>query len=188
MPPPRKKSLQEVLRDRRAAAPLLGVHELRARETTRRQEELARQARALVERWRGRRTPVDADGKLAPELYRAIFAADRRAYYKSRHWARRTRSQRDRTPLCEVKRCGRNDGLRAYALDRDVLGEEQPERDLATLCDSCLRRALKLEQERGRPARRDELRDLDPERLLFTRAEIAALRAKLSRAPREPGG
>jgi hypothetical protein len=188
MPPPRKKSLQDVLRERRTATPLLGVHELRAREAARKRKELDRRARELVERWRGRRTPVDVDGKLTPELYGAVFAADRRAYYKSRHWARRARAQRDRTPLCEVRRCGRTDGLRAYALDREALGQELPERDLATLCDSCLRRALKLEQERGRPARRDELRGIDPERPLFTRGEIAALRAKLNRPLREPGG
>ena len=185
MPPPRKKSLQDVLRERRDATPLLGVHELRAREAGRKREELDRRARELVERWRGGRTAVDVDGKLTPELYRAVFEADRRAYYASKHWRRRTRAQRDRTQFCEVKRCGRTDGLRAYALDRETLGQELPERDLATLCDSCLRRALKLEQERGRPARRDELLELDPERPLFTRAEIAALRAKLSR---EPGG
>ena len=135
-----------------------------------------------------RRTAVDVEGKLAPELYRAVFAAERRAYYGSRHWARRTRAQLERTPICEVTRCGRTERLHAYALDHGTLGEERPERDLATLCDSCLRRAVKLEQERGRPAGRDELRGLDPERPLFTRAEIAALRARLSRPPPEAGG
>lgn len=185
MSPPRKKSLQDVLRERRAATPLLKVHQLHEREAARRREELTVRAGELVERRRSRRTPVDIDGKLTPELYRAVFAVDRWAYYGSRHWARRTRAQRERTPFCEVTRCSRTDGLRAYALDVKALGQELPERDLATLCDSCLRRAVKLEQEHGRPASRDELRELDPELPLFTRAEIAALRAKLSR---EPGG
>ena len=188
MPPPRKKSLQDVLRERRAAAPLLTVHELHEREASRRREEVVREARELVERWRRQRTAVDVEGKLTPELYRAVFAAERPAYYGSKHWARRTRAQLERTPSCEVTRCGRTEELRAYALDHIALGEERPEGDLATLCDSCLRRAMKLEQERGRPAGRDELRGLDPERPLFTRAEIAALRTRLSRPPRELGG
>jgi hypothetical protein len=188
MAPPRKKSLQEVLRERRGGTPLLKVHQLHEREAARQREELTLRARELVERRRSRRTPVDVDGELTPELYRVVFAADRWSYYGSRHWARRTRAQRERTPFCEATRCGRTDGLCAYALDREALGQELPERDLATLCDSCLRRAVKLEQERGRPVRRDELRELDPERPLFTRAEIAALRAKLSRPPRRPGG
>jgi hypothetical protein len=175
-----------VLRERRAVAPLLGVHELREREQARRQEELERRARELVERRRDRRTAVDAEGKLAPEIYRAVFSADRQAYYASRHWARRARAQRERTPACEVTRCGRTDDPRAYLLDRNAIGAELPEQDLATLCETCLRRAVKLEQERRRPATRDELRDLDPERPLFTRAEIAALRARHSRQPRAP--
>ena len=110
MPPPRKKSLQDVLRERRAAAPLLTVHELHEREASRRREEVVREARELVERWRRQRTAVDVQGKLTPELYRAVFAAERPAYYGSKHWARRTRAQLERTPSCEVTRCGRTRG------------------------------------------------------------------------------
>ena len=186
MPPPRKRSLQDVLRERRAAAPLLGVHELRERERVRQREELERRALELVDRRRDRRTAVDAEGKLTPELYRAVFAVDRGAYYRSRHWSRRMRAQRERRPACEVSRCGRTDDLRAYLLERDAIGAEIPEQDLATLCESCLRRAVKLEQERRRPVKRGELHELDPERPLFTRSEVAALRARHSRPPRAP--
>ena len=66
MAQPRKKSLQDVLRERRAAAPLLSARELREREAARRREEVEREAARLVARWRAERTAVDADGKLSP--------------------------------------------------------------------------------------------------------------------------
>jgi hypothetical protein len=181
MAQPKKKSLQDVLRERRQAAPLLTARELRDREATRRREEVAQEVSRLLDRRHRARTPIDADGKLALELYRAIFASSRSAYYESRHWSRRSLAQRKSTPACEVVRCGKSEGLRAHLLNHDALGEELAGRDLVTLCEPCLRRARKLEQEYGRPATRDELKALDPERLLFTPAEIAALKKKISR-------
>ena len=152
MAPPKKKSLQDVLRARRQAAPLLTARELRDREATRRREEVAREVSRLLDRRHRARTPVDADGKLALELYRAIFASSRSAYYESRHWSRRSLAQRKATPACEVVRCGKSEGLRAHHLNHDALGEELAGRDLVTLCERCLRRARKLEQ-RIRPSR-----------------------------------
>ena len=55
-----------------------------------------------------------------------------------------------------------------------------------TLCEGCARRAVKLEQERGRTATREELTALDPERLLFTPAEIAALKERNNRSRPSP--
>ena len=178
MAPPRKKSLQEVLRERRTASPLLSARELGEREAARERAELERQAAALVARWREGRTAVDADGKLAPELYRAVHAASPPAYFASRHWSRRSRAQRTAVPACEVVRCGSTDELHAQLVDVRAVGAEQPEADLATLCDSCGRRAVKLEQELGRLPTRAELRELEPGRPLYTPEEIAALRAK----------
>jgi len=181
MAQPKKKSLQDVLRERRAAAPLLSARELREREAARRREAVEREASRLVVRWRAERTAVDADGKLSPAVYAAVFASSRASYLASKHWSRRTAAQRKAMPSCEVARCGKSEGLHAHHLNHDALGEEIVNRDLMTLCDGCLRRAVKLEQEHGRPATRDELRTLDPERQLFTRAEIAALKEKNSR-------
>lgn len=186
MTPPRKKSLQDVLRERRAAAPLVSARELRERELTRQREAAEREASELVARWRTARTAVDADGKLAPDVVREVFRLSRPAYFASRHWARRTRAQRALAPACEVARCGGTEGLEPWHVSRDALGAEAPGRDLMTLCEGCLRRAAKLEQERRRLPSREELEALDPERPLFTPAEIAALRAKHARAPR-PG-
>ena len=59
-----------------------------------------------VERWRLRQKSVDAEGKLAPSVYRAVFARSRPAYYGSRHWSRRSRAQLELTAFCEVERCG----------------------------------------------------------------------------------
>ena len=174
----RKKSLQEVLRERRAATPLVSERELREREAARERAELEHRAAALVARWREGRTAVDKEGKLAPELYRAVHAASPPAYFASRHWSRRSRAQRTAVPSCEVERCGGTDGLRAHLVDVRVVGAEQPEDHLVTLCDSCGRRAVKLEHELGRLPTRAELRALDPERPLYTPEEIAALRAK----------
>ena len=177
----RKKSLHDVLRERRAAKPLLDVRELQLREAARRREEAEATAHELVKRWRVRPKSVDAEGKLPPAVYRGIFARSRRAYYDSRHWSRRSRVQLGLTPFCEVARCGRAVDLRAHHLNHDALGEEQPGRDLITLCDGCLRRAHKLEEELGRPGTREALRDLDPQRPLYEPAEIAALKAKHAR-------
>ena len=177
----RKKSLHDVLRERRAAKPLLSVKELQLREAARRRDEAEAAARELSERWRQRQQAVDEEGKLAPEIYRAVFARNRRAYYGSRHWSRRTRAQIDLAPSCEVARCGRADDLRVHLLRDDALGQEQAGRDLITLCDGCVRRALKREQELGRPGTRQELRDLDPGRPLYDATAIAALKAKHGR-------
>ena len=95
-------------------------------------------------------------------------------------------AQRKATPACEVARCGRPEGLHAHLLNHDALGEEVAGRDLITLCERCLRRAVKLEQERGRPATRAELEALDPEQPLYDAAAIAALKAKHSRPRSAP--
>jgi hypothetical protein len=174
----RKKSLHDVLRERRAAKPLLSVKELQAREAERRRDEAGALANGRVERWRQHQKPVDAEGKLDPVVYRAIFARSRPAYYGSRHWTRRARAQLELTPSCEVERCGRAVELRAAQLQFDAVGQEQAGRDLITLCDGCLSRALKREEELGRPGTRDELRGLDPQQPLYDQAAIAALKAK----------
>jgi hypothetical protein len=186
MPPPKKRSLQDVLRERRAAAPLLNARELRERELARNREELERAAAALVDRRRELGTAVDAGERLTPELYRAVFAADASAYFTSKHWSRRSRAQRAAAPACEVERCGRVEELHVHLLDRGAVGLEEPGRDVITLCDSCRRRAVKLEQELGRLPTHAELRRLDPHRPLFTPAEIAALKAKHRRPLRPP--
>jgi hypothetical protein len=187
MPPPRKKrSLQDVLRERRAAAPLLSARELRERELARQREQVEHEAAALARRWREHRSAVDGGGKLAPDVYRAVFATDRAAYFASRHWSRRSRAQRAASSACEVTRCARTEELRAHHLDRGAVGAEQPGRDLITLCEPCRRRALKLEQELGRLPGREELHALDPSRPLFTPAEIAELKAKHRRPLRPP--
>ena len=178
---PKKKSLQDVLRERRAAAPLLSARELREREAARRREEIEREAGRLVARWRAEHTVVDADGRLSPAVYAAVFASSRPAYLASKHWSRRTSAQRKATPICEVARCGRTEGLRAHHINHDALGQEAAGHDLATLCERCLRRAVKLEQERGRPATRVELKSLDPDEPLYDAAAIAVLKAKHSR-------
>ncbi len=184
MAQPRKKSLQDVLRERRGAAPLLSARELREREAARRREEVEGEAARLVARWRAKRTAVDAEGKLTPVIYAAVFASSRPAYLASKHWSRRSSAQRKAMPACEVAQCGGTDGLRAHHVSHDALGAERAG-DLITLCERCLRRAVKLEQELGRTGSRAELQALDPERPLYDSAAIAALRAKHSR-PLEP--
>ena len=186
----RKKSLHDVLRERRAAKPLLSVRELQLREASRRRDEEEALAQERVERWQLRQKSVDAEGKLAPAVYRAVFARSRRAYYGSRHWSRRSRAQLELTPLCEVARCGQAVDLRARHVQYDALGEEQAGRDLITLCDGCFSRALKREEELGRPGTREELRELDPRRPLYDANSIAALKDKhrrpLRRSDLEP--
>ncbi len=125
-----------------------------------------------------------AEGKLAPEVYRAVFARNRRAYYGSRHWSSCSRAQLVLTSFCEVERCRRPDELQVRQLHDDAVGEEQAGRDLVTLCQGCVRRAHKWEQELGRPAARDELLSLDPLQPLYDAAAIAALKAKHRRALR----
>ena len=174
----RTKSLHDVLRERRAAKPLLSVRELQLREGARRRDEAEALAAERVERWRLRQKSVDAEGKLAPPVYRAIFARSRPAYYGSRHWTRRSRAQLELTSFCEVERCSAAVDLRTRHLHYDALGEEQAGRDLITLCDGCVRRAVKREEEIGRPGTREELRDLDPRRPLYDAAAIAVLKAK----------
>ena len=177
----RKKSLHDVLRERRAAKPLLSVREVQLREAARRRDEIESLASERLERWRVRGKSVDAEGKLDPAVYRAIFALDRRAYYGSRHWSRRLRAQLGLAARCEVARCGRDGELRVRHLSHDALGGEQPGRDLITLCESCLGRALKHERELGRLATREELSELDPQRPLYDPDAIAALKAKHAR-------
>jgi hypothetical protein len=181
---PKKKSLQDVLRERRAAAPLLSSRELREREAARRREEVEREASSLVARWRAERTVVDAGGKLSPAVYAAVFASSRPAYLASKHWSRRSSAQRKATPACEVARCEKTERLHAHHVSYDAIGAEGAG-DLITLCERCLRRAVKLERELSRPGTRAELQALDPEQPLYDPAAIAALRAKHSR-PLEP--
>ena len=181
MAQPRKKSLQDALRERRQAAPLLTARQLRDREAARRRTELEAEAARLVARWRDERTAVDSEGKLEPAVYAAVFAASRPAYLASKHWSRRSSAQRKATPQCEVALCGTPDALRAHHLDHEALGAERAGHDLVTLCDRCLRRAVKLERARGRPATRAEIQALDPGGPLYDAAEIAALRSKHSR-------
>jgi hypothetical protein len=173
-----KKSLHDVLRERRVSKPLVSVKELQLREAARRRDEAEALANERFERWRLTQKSVDAEGKLTPAVYRAIFSRSRRAYYGSRHWSRRSRAQLDLSSFCEVERCARAVDLRAGHLHHDSLGEEQAGGDLITLCDSCLSRALRLEDELGRPGTRDELRGLDPQQPLYDAAAIAALKAK----------
>ena len=177
----RKKSLHDVLRERRAATPLLSLPELQLREAARRRNEDEALAQERVERWRLRQKSVDAEAKLDPAVYRAIFARSRKAYYGSRHWSRCNRAQLELAPSCEVVRCDRTVDLAAHHLHRDSLGGEQAGRDLITLCDGCRSRAVKREEELGRPGTRQELRDLDPGRPLYDAATIAALKAKHER-------
>lgn len=174
----RKKSLHDVLRERRAAKPLLSVRELQLREAARRRDETEALARERVERWQTRGKSVDAEGKLDPAVYRAVFARSRPAYYGSRHWSRRSRAQLELTPSCEVERCGRDTDVGVRHLNYDALGAERAGSDLITLCEGCAGRARKREQELGRSGTREELRDLDPRAPLYDAAAIAALKAK----------
>ena len=174
----RKKSLHDVLRARRAAKPLLSVRELQLREAARGRDEAEALANERLERWQARQKSVDAEGKLAPEVYRAIFAHDRSAYYGSRHWTRRCRAQLELKPSCEVEQCARAVDLRARHLHYDALGGERAGRDLITLCEGCTSRVRRREDELKRPVTREEVRELDPQRPLYDAAAIAALKAK----------
>ena len=171
-----KKSLQDVLRERREAPSLLSPAEAAQREAARRRAEIGAEAAAALERWREGRSP-DARGKLAPAVYAALHRLSPEAYGASGHWSRRAKAQLVHAPACEVERCGATDGA-AHHLTHATLGEEEPGRDLITLCESCHRRARKLGAELGRVPRRDELVGLDPTRPLYGPAEIAALKQK----------
>ncbi len=174
---PGKKSLQDVLRERRGARPLVGVVEASRRETARRHEETRRVAAEAVARWRDGRSP-DSRGKLAVEVYRALFELSSEAYYASGHWARRARAQLAQAPACEVATCGATVDVAANHLTHAALGEEEPGRDLVTLCDGCNRRVRKLGRNLGRVPTRDEVVALDPAGALYDSSAIAALKAK----------
>ena len=172
--------MHDVLRARREAPSLLTPAEAAKREAARRLEEAEATAAAAFERWRDGRSP-DAGGKLSGEAYRALFRLDPAAYEASSHWQRRAKAQLAAAPACEVERCGTDVDVRARHLTHATLGEEEPGRDLITLCEGCLRRAEKLGSELGRVPRRGEIVRLDPTRPLYEPADIAALKAKYAR-------
>jgi hypothetical protein len=178
---PRDRSLQEAMRARRQAKPLLTVEELRKREAERAQTALESEAARLVELWRREGTPVDAAGNLEPPLYRAIFALGSGAYHAGRHWARRVKAQLSASPACEVERCGEATELRVHRLSRRAVGEERVGVDLITLCEGCLRRADRRRRSADRALTRAELVQLDPARPLYDRKTIAALKTKYAR-------
>jgi hypothetical protein len=179
--PEKGKSLQQVLRERREATPLLTVEQLRRRELERERQAIEAAAAAAVETWRATGTAVDASGKLDVPVYRAIFALDAEAYRAGRHWNRRVRAQLDTAAACEVGGCGERVDVRVLPLDRAAVGQERAGRDLITLCASCERRAHRLARELGRSPRREELVALDPEAPLYDASRIAALRSRYSR-------
>ena len=135
------------------------------------------EAAAALERWCGGRSP-DGRAKLTSEAYVALFRLSPAAYEATGHWARRAKAQLALAPACEVERCGAETGVRAHHLTHATLGEEEPGRDLITLCEGCHRRAQKLGRELGRVPRRDEIAGLDPRHPLYEPADIAALKAK----------
>jgi hypothetical protein len=172
-----KKSLQDVLRARREAPSLLSPAEAAQREASRRRDEERTVAAEAVQRWRDGRSP-DARGKLTPGAYHALRRLSPAAYEATGHWSRRVKAQLALAPACEVERCGSRTGVGVHHLTHETLGEEEPGRDLITLCDGCHRRAQRLGRELGRVPRRMEVVSLDPLRPLYERAEIAALKEK----------
>lgn len=172
-----KKSLQDVLRARREAPALLSAAEAAKREAVRRREAVETAAREALERRCDGRSP-DGGGKLSSEVYRALFRLDPDAYLATGHWARRGRAQLAAAPACEVAGCGVSAGVAAQHLTHATLGEEEPGRDLITLCESCRRRAAKLGAQLGRVPTRAEIVRLDPKAPLYDPADIAALKAK----------
>jgi len=172
-----KKSLQQVLRERRAATPLLSPVEASRREAARKQEAIDAAAAAALARWQDGRSP-DGRGKLELEVYVKLFALGSAAYYATAHWSRRARAQLAHAPACEVTACGSALDAAAHHLSHAALGAEQPGRDLITLCDGCHRRARKLGQDLARVPTREELVALDPAAPLYDSSAIAALRAK----------
>jgi len=174
----RDRSLQEAMRARRQARPLLTPEELRLREAERERAATEGEAARLVEPSRRSAEPVDADEAVAPAVYRAIFALDREAYFGSRHWARRAKGQLSAAPGCEVERCTERVALIVRHLGHRGVGEEQPGVDLITLCPPCERRVRRQGRESGRRLTRPEIARLDPLRSLYEPAAIAALKAR----------
>jgi hypothetical protein len=178
-----ERSLQDVLRARRGVPSLLSPEQLRQREAARRRDEEEQRRRAddaaaarLVagRHERGRR--IDAEGRLSPSLYRAVFTAAPQAYLASAHWSRRSKAQLTHAAACE--RCGAAEQLGVVHLHHGSIGAERPGRDLVTLCDGCSRRARQRGRGLGRPLTRDELRAIDPDAPLFDADAIAELRAR----------
>lgn len=192
MKKPARNSLQEAMRARREATPLLSPAELRKRETERLRAEAdaaaSSMAARLVERWRAKGTAVDARAVLDAAAYRAVFALEPVAYEESGHWARVEAAQLELAPACEVARCGSREDLHAHRLTGRSIGEEQPGTDLVTLCDGCRRRAAKLARAQGRPLTREQIRGVDPRARLYGPDEIAALKRKHAKPPRKPRG
>jgi hypothetical protein len=180
-PQDRTKSLQQVLRERREAKPLLTVEQLRRRELERERQAAETAAAAAVEAWRTTGEAVDSAGRLGTGDYRTIFALDPDAYGASRHWIRRVRAQLEAARACEVAACREPEDVRVLLLDRARVGEERVGSDLITLCLACERRARRLERESGRLPRREELVALDPRTPLYDENRIAALRSRYSR-------
>ena len=181
MTKPRDRTLQEAMRARRQAKPLLTVEELRQREAEREQSATQDEAGRLVELWRRTGARVDAGGALPPSLYRAIFALDRDAYDGSGHWARRTKGQLAAATGCEVERCDKRTDLTVCHIGRPSPGEERVSVDLVALCDPCGRRKNRKSRALSRPLTRGEIVKLDPSRPLYEPAAIAALKARYSR-------
>lgn len=177
---PAKRTLQDVLRERRGARQLVGVVEASRRETLRRHDETRRIAAEAVARWREGRSP-DGRSRLSVEVYREVFALSSEAYYASGHWARRTRAQLARAPACEVVACGSTVDVAVHHLTHDALGEEQPSRHLVTLCDGCYKRVRKLGRSLARVPAREEVVALDPAAPIYDSSTIAALKAKYGR-------
>lgn len=175
-----KKTLQDVLRERRGSTRLVSPVEASQRAVARRREAVEAAAQDALTRWRDGRSP-DGRVKLDPEVYRRLFALSSEAYYGSGHWSRRVRAQLAFAPACEVEACRAAEGVEAHHLSHDALGSEQPGRDLITLCDSCHRRARKLGQALGRVPAREELVALDPAAPLYDSSSIAALKQKYGR-------
>ena len=186
MPPvDRDRSLQDVLRARRQAASLLSVREVREREATRRREEEAaaeREAAALeavrlVARWREGGDAYDARSRISTAVHAAVLKLDPEAYAAGAHWRRVARAQRAAAPLCEVERCDAV-AKTVQRLEGAAAGEEQPERDLVSLCDGCGARARRGARTAGRALTRAEVAALDPHARLYDRGAIAELRAR----------
>lgn len=169
-----------MLRERRGARPLVGVVEASRRETLRRHDETRRVAAETAARWREGRSP-DGRSKLSVEVYRELFALSSEAYYASGHWTRRTRAQLAQALACEVAACGSTVDVAAHHLTHDALGEEEPGRDLITLCDGCHKRVRKLGRSLARVPARAEVVALDPAAPIYDSSAIAALKAKYGR-------
>ena len=171
MAPPKKKSLQDVLRERRAAAPLLSA----PRAAGARSEPPAGGGRAGSRRPRGalasgaHRGRRGREARARPSTPPSSHRAGLRTWRASTGRAAPRRSGRRRLPA-KSHGCGKSEGLQAHLLTHDALGEEVVGRDLMTLCEGCLRRAVKLEQERGRAG--------DARRAEGARSRAAALRRR----------